>query len=219
MAFASVNGSPILEGTISLPRVGIWTAEVELPAPSDGAKTLTGRAAIALGSLSFIGTFAHTGLDGHGRLRAAIVGGGAGMGTLLAAKSYIGPTLRLPLQDVLTDAGEKLSPTSDPGVLAFQMPAWSRMQAVAGASLAALVNAAGATWRVLTDGSVWVGFETWPASTMTAVGISFESESKRRTVASLLPSVLPGQVYQGERVDFVQHLIASRSLRTMLHLE
>jgi hypothetical protein len=216
MAFCTVNGSPMLEGTINLPRIGVWTADVELPAPES---LPTGGAMITLGTQTFVGTFARTGFDGRGRMRARIVGGAAGLGGTLAPKSYLGVPLRIPLQDVLTDAGERLSSAADQDTLGFQVPAWSRMQAIAGISLAAIAAVTGASWRMLSDGSVWVGAETWPKSAMQAAATSFEPEAKRRTVASLAPIVLPGQVFDGEHVAFVQHLIDARTLRTVLHLE
>lgn len=220
MAFCTVNGAPVLAGSVNLPRVGVFTVDVELPAPADGSTTLSGRAQVQLGAaLSFSGTFARSGLDGRGRVRARIVGGGAGLGKTLVPRSYLGVPMRIPLADILADAGEKLSASSDQGLLGFQMPAWSRMSAVAGISLAALVAAVGATWRVLPDGTLWVGSESWPASTMQAVSISFEPEAKRRTVASLFPTILPGQTYGGEHVVFVQHLVTSRTLRTVLQTE
>jgi hypothetical protein len=220
MAFCTVNGAPVLAGSISLPRVGVFTVDVELPAPADHSTTLTGAAALQLGTaLSLSGTFARSGLDGRGRIRCRIVGGKGGLGKTLSPRSYLGVPMRIPLTDILNDAGEKLSSTADPTILAFQMPAWSRMSAIAGVSLAALVAAAGANWRVLTDGTLWVGTESWPPSTMQAVAVSYEPEAKRRTFASISPTVLPGQTYGGEHVVFVQHLITSRTLRTVLQLE
>jgi len=216
MAFCTVNEIPVLSGIVGLPRIGIWSADVDLPAP---ASAPSGAASIALGSLTFVGTFARAGFDGRGRLRAWVVGGAAGLGKTLAPKSYLGVPLRIPLQDVLTDAGEKLSPAADAATLAFQVPAWSRMRAVASASLAAIAAVTGASWRVLSDGTVWVGPESWLKSDMVASAISFEPEARRRTVASLTPKILPGQVFEGERVVFVQHLIDSDGLRTVLHLE
>jgi hypothetical protein len=127
--------------------------------------------------------------------------------------------LRIPLVDVLTDAGELLSTSADSAILSTTFPAWSRMSTGAGTSLAALVAAAGATWRVLTDGTVWVGVESWPTSTMKADAISYMPEASRRVVATLLPTILPGQVYDGEHVSVVQHVLTSRSIRTILHVE
>jgi len=219
MAFASVNGATVLEGSIGLPRIGVWTADVELPAPPSVTQ-LSGPATLQLGTaLTLTGTFGRTGIDGRGRIRARVIGGGAGMGKTLPPRSYVGATLRLPLVDLLTSAGEALSPTSDAGVLAYQMPAWSRMQGIAGASLAALLAVPAASWRVLPDGTVWVGNETWKPSNMSAVAISYEPESRRRTVASLVPTILPGQTYDGAQVGFVQHVLTPRALRTVLLLE
>jgi hypothetical protein len=216
MAYCTVNGAPVLEGVVRLPRVGVWQADLEMPA----GVSLSGRATIKLAdALTLVGTFARSGLDRRGRARARVVGGAAGLGRELAPKSYLNVPLRIPLTDVLTDAGEHLSATADPTVLALQLPAWSRMSQVAGLSFAALVDAAGATWRILLDGTAWVGIETWPTSNMTALAMSYEPERFRRTVATLIPTVLPGQVFEGERVALVQHVIAPSSFRTVLEID
>lgn len=216
MAYCTVNGAPVLEGVVTLPRIGVWQADVELPA--SGA--LSGRATVDIGGvLTLVGTFARSGVDGRGRVRARIVAGAAGLGRTLAPKSYFGVPLRIPLTDVLVDAGEQISPMADVQVLAQQLPAWSRMSQVAGLSLVALVNAAAASWRVLLDGTVWVGTEAWPTSLMVAEAVSFEPELFRRTVASLAPIVLPGQVYEGQRIALVRHVLSPIAIRTVLHTE
>lgn len=216
MAYCTVNGAPVLECVVTLPRIGVWTADVEMPA----AQALSGRATIALGSsLTLAGTFTRSGLDGRGRTRARIVGGAGGLGKTLVPKSYVSVPLRIPVSDVLSDAGEQLSNTADAGVLSTQLPAWSRMSDVAGISLAALVDAAAATWRVLLDGTVWVGTETWPTSNMTALAISYEPERLLRTVASLSPTVLPGQLFGGQRIALVRHVLTSDAIRTVLQTE
>jgi hypothetical protein len=215
MPFCTVNGSPVLEGEIGLPRIGVWQADVELPA----AGAPTGRVTLALGTQKMVGTVTRSGPDGRGRQRMRIVGGAGGFAKTLAPKSYYATPFRLPLLDVLTDAGEQLAPSADPGILAAQMPAWSRMSSTAGVSLAALVESVGAAWRVLLDGTVWIGTESWPASTMAAIAVLWRPEARTRVVASLAPTVLPGQTYNGERIRYVRHLVAPDKLRTELQIE
>lgn len=216
MAYCTVNGAPVLEAVVRIPRLGPWQADIEMPA---GVGT-SGRATIRVGTvMTLIGTFERAGLDRRGRARARVVGGSGGLNKTVAPKSYLNVPLRIPVTDVLTDAGETLSATADAQVLALQLPAWSRMSQTARISLAALVMAGGATWRVLLDGTVWVGTETWPTSTMVADAISYEPEMSRRTVATLSPTILPCQVFQGERIAVVQHIISPDSIRTVLHTE
>jgi hypothetical protein len=79
-----------------------------------------------------------------------------------------------------------------------------------GASIAALVDAAapaGTAWRMLADGTFWIGPETWPdagvdASTYQVMDEPFEE-------ASILvhldrPAIDPGTIFEGRRVNYVQ---------------
>jgi hypothetical protein len=219
MAYCTVNGATVLGGTINLPKVGVWTADVELPAPA-GVKTLSGRATLQLGpAITLVGSYARTGLDGRGRLRARLSGGAGGLGKTLAPRSYLGVPMRIPLQDILTDAGETLSATADAAALAFQMPAWSRMSSVAGVSLAALVTAVGASWRMLPTARSGSGPRRM-ARVDDAGGrdlVRARGEAPHRRIA--LAHRAPRPDFDGDRIAFVQHIVTSRDLRTVMQLE
>jgi hypothetical protein len=108
--------------------VGVWTADVELPAPADGSRS--GPATLQLGSASRSSAPSRApGSTAAAAFGARIVGGAAAWARRSRRSSYFGVPMRIPLQDILTDAGEKLSRRRTPTILAFQMPAWSRMSA------------------------------------------------------------------------------------------
>ena len=87
----------------------------------------------------------------------------------------------------------------------------------------------GAVWRVLIDGTVWVGFEGWPASSLPDTApIHSEPEKGRITIASDAPAVfpgttfqftLPGQGPQAVRVGGVRHIIRANGVRTIIQTE
>jgi hypothetical protein len=225
-AFCSVNGLGVLEGTVTIPRIGVWHADLAI----DAYKQATGKATILLGTQTLVGTFARNGVDLAGRLRARIIGGGAGLATVLKPKSYGSVTLRIPLLDALNDAGETLSPTADTALLGTLLQAWSRMQAQASSVVGSLVQVVPNTvWRVLLDGTTWVGFESWPSATLSDLWpIQSEPEKGRITIASVAPSILPGTTFQysapGQgaqslRVSSVHHVIRPFELRTVLYSE
>lgn len=225
-AFCSVNGLNVLEGAIFIPRVGVWHADLSI----DTFSPVSGKATIQFGSQTLIGTFTRSGMDLRQRLQARIVGGGAGLGTVLAPKGYGSVPLKIPLQDALRDAGEILSPTADASLTGTQLAAWSRMQAQASSVVASLLQvAANAVWRVLLDGTTWCGFETWPSSSLPdTVPIQSEPENGRFVIASDSPAVLPGTTFQyqqpgvgavSSRVGYVQHVIARGRIRTLIYSE
>jgi len=225
-AFASVNGLAVLEGTVTLPRVGVFHADLSV----DAYAPQSGKATITLGTQKLVGTFARNGVDITRRLRARVVGGAGGLATLLPPKSYGSVPLKIPLSDALRDAGETLSPSADASLLATQLSAWSRMRASASSVIASLLQVVpNAVWRVLLDGTVWFGFETYPTTTLSdAFPIQSEPEKGRVTIASVTPSILPGTSFQftapGQglqtvKVSLVHHLIRAAGLRTVIYFE
>jgi hypothetical protein len=63
---------------------------------------------------------------------------------------------------------------------------------------------------VLLDGTVWLGFESWPTATLPdTVQIATDPEQQRITIASDAPAILPGTIFQGSRISRVEHSIAA----------
>jgi hypothetical protein len=225
-AFASVNGLSVLEATITIPRIGVWHSDLSV----DAYAAQSGKATITLGTQKLSGTFARNGVDIHRRLRARVVGGAGGLATVLQPRSYGSVPLKVPLSDALRDAGETLSPSADTSLLATQLTAWSRMQASASAVIASLLQVVpNSVWRVLLDGTVWFGFETYPTATLSdALPIQSEPEKGRVTIASVVPAILPGTSFQYSvpgrgvqtiRTSLVHHLVRPAQLRTVLYGE
>jgi hypothetical protein len=225
-AFCAVNGLNVIEGAIFIPRIGVWHADLSV----DAFQAPSGAATIRLASQTLAGKFVRAGLDLRQRLQVRVVGGAGGLATPLAPRSYGSIPLKVVLQDALRDAGEVLSPTADASLLATQLTAWSRMAAPASSVVAQLLQAVpNAVWRVLVDGTVWCGFESWPASSLPdTVPIQSEPELGRVTIASDAPAVLPGTTFQYRapgvgavtaRVGYVQHHIRRGEVRTVLLTE
>jgi hypothetical protein len=153
----------VLQGSLSLPRSGLWTAEltVDSAADLDGAVTLS----FDDGALSLAGTVLRSGVTRD--MLTLLVAGGAGGLSKIARPTFYGATsLRIVLGDLLRTAGETLSPTSSPAVLSHQLNGWTSEAIPIGRLVARLIaEVPGASWRALPDGSIWVGTETWPAST------------------------------------------------------
>jgi hypothetical protein len=219
MAFALVNGAAVIDGQITLPRIGAWTADLVL----DTGTALVGSAQLVFGvggSISFNGAVVRGGLA-RGYAVVRLVGGAGGLRTLLAPKAYGSVALKLPLSELLAAAGEALSATSDAAVLALQLNAWTRMQTTAGGALVALLQAAPtASWRFLPDGTLWVGNETWPTSQLAGYLVTKDDPNhKRQELAVDVPAVFPGQVLNGQQVSGVEHRIRSGRFRTVVYYE
>lgn len=221
MSLVLANGEPVESGTIRLPRVGAWHAD--LVVLRETAEAIEGRVEIRIGeALSFVGTARRSGPD-RGVVHVRVVGGAGGLATELGPKAYQGVPLQLPLQDLAGETGEMLSPASSPDLLGIVLPYWARPAGPAGRALVALLAAASdGAWRVLADGTLWVGRETWPPAVLDGLEYSTLSQAPQfgtAEIAALDPRVFPGETLSGRRVSVVEHRFSPAGIRTTLQLE
>jgi hypothetical protein len=218
MSEITLNGTPVTSLTVLLPRIGAWTADVEL----DDATAPTSRVVIAVaGVLSLSGTVARGGAELE-RWRGRIVGGAGGLKREVPAVSQQGSTLALALADVLRAAGERLA--SNVVDLSAAAPLWHRIAAPAALAVGDVARAAGCAWRVLPDGSVWVGRETWPEVAPDVDVIDWRPELGRLELAGDVLGILPGQTLRARadlavRVGCVEHRATADALRTVVLVE
>lgn len=192
MSELTINGSAtILRATVHLPLSGVWSTELDVDTDEDitGACTLE-----ADGSTWLSGTVTE-GAVSHGLWRGRIVGGAAGLRGTLPPKAYRDATLADVLGDALSESGEALSGTSSGLTNAIRL--WHRTEGAAARTVAAVAAAAGYGWRVLGDGSVWLGAESWPDSTVVDVTLIDRDPSQRRWVlGGDVLSLSPGTLLQ-----------------------
>ena len=220
MALLTANGVPVVRATIIRPRIGVWHADLEVDAAD--AAGFAGPVELSLydGAIVLSGTARRSGQT-RNTVYVRVVGGADGLGGELPARGYQNVPLRIPLADVLSAAGETLSPASDAGVLATSLAFWARGQMSAGKALTALLAAAGApSWRILADGTLWVGPETWPAARLQGYDLLREDPHLGRwEIGCDVPLVEPGQVLDGHRVSSVEIRVTPDKVRILLLLE
>lgn len=222
MAYLLVNGVAAIDATLTLPRVGPWTADVVVDTTALSGSSVKMQLG-GDGSMAFVGTLYRSG-TARGAAVARIVGGAGGFGKTLPAKSYGLTVLKLPLSELLTAAGETLAATSDATVLATQLRSWARFQTSAGSAMAALVHGVSTTasWRVLPNGTVWVGAEYWPASALLPPQYALTKDDpnhNRQEIAADVPAVYPGQTFAGRKVSVVEHRVRADRIRTLVYFE
>ena len=154
----SLNSSPVLAASILMPRVGVWTADLEVD--TDTAPTGTVTLASDAGP-SWRGTVI-SGAMHLGTWRGRLVGGVGGLRRDLGPLAYQSPTLGDVLADVLRESGETLSTTAA-SLANTSARLWHRVAGPAARTVEAVARAQGWPWRVLDDGAVWMGAESWDA--------------------------------------------------------
>jgi hypothetical protein len=211
-----INGVPILRASLRLPRVGVWHADVVAMTDQSLADPVV---LSSVEGLTLRGSIVRSGVwAGWYHLRVA---GGAGrLPTALPAKPYEQVTADFVVRDVLI-VGETLSNTSDRGVLATTLPRWTRTRGPAGAALGSIVAAICASWRVLPDGSVWIGIDTFPELTSTPYFTELEEAPHlgRAVLGVEDPWLVAGVTFLGRKVSYVVHTVDARGARTEVFFE
>lgn len=164
MATLTVAGRAVVRGRVTVPLIGPWHAEVRLDAdaPPSGAVTLSWGNGAASWQGSVLPARAGVYAEG-GPVQVWLVGGAGGLTRTVPGESFRNATPRAILSRILADAGERLSGTSPGAVLDQNLPRWSRAAGPAGAQVGRLCEALGVPWRVLPDGTVYVGPTPSPA--------------------------------------------------------
>ena len=216
MGMLRCNGAPVLKLALSLPRIGNWSADVEY----DYQTTLAVGDSVTLedNGLSWNGTVKRTGRNGA-RRHARVVGGKSKLGTELPPKSYVGTTARSIVADILSAAGETLERTSGGEPFNVVPTYWTRAGFSAGTELARICAMIGADWRMLPEGTVWVGVESYPLQKFAHEEIEASPESASYVIGSERLELRPGVTFDGRRVSRVEHIVTEKSARTVYWTE
>lgn len=213
MSKVTVNGMAVINGCVSLPVKGAWVADFEI----DGTDLLpTGQRAVTidLGSQTLVGTVATDRQGAYaGRLTVRVVGGGNGLAKQLPARKYRGVPVSIPLADIINETGERLAATATAATLNFALLHWARARAPASSSLEFLLAKAGASWRVLPDGTLWVGTDTFPESSFDGEVLEERHGGNWKLLASDTGTLLPATTFQGRRLAGVVYRIKQDSFR------
>lgn len=160
----TLNNLPLLSLSLVIPRLGAWTADVEVDSDTD----VTGAVTLDLEGRVWRGTVVR-GAVAYGRWSGRIVGGAGGLAGELPPVALAGTTLRAVLEEALRASGETIAPSA--AALDVAVARWHRTRATGDIAVAEVARTAGMPWRVLADGTVWVGAETWATITVRDVDV------------------------------------------------
>jgi hypothetical protein len=211
MSFLSVNSCACVRGRIVLPLTGAWVADVvSEPEAASGAFPYPGASVtMVIGQQSFQGVVRRASAP-FGTTFARLIGGAGGLPTMLPAIAYQNTTVGQVLTDILSACGEALSASSDQSILSQSLSAWVRLAAPGWIALGNVMQTTDptGTWRVLPDGTIWVGVDAWPQTTLESFELlSYLPQELRAEIYADNPTLLPGQAFIGGRVTSVEHIV------------
>jgi len=217
MSLLTANDIPVARAEIAIPRVGRGAASVILASergPASGeAVTLLSQDGQTMRYTCV------TGQRASGWWHMGLVAGAGKLNKSLPNRYYEGIPAATVARDILNEAGETPGPIDLPGTLTRYV----RRAAPAYQQLAALLAGYDRAWRILPDGSIWIGQDS--GATAGPVSVSEAYPSDRRYVLGLDLTLTPGVVVRGildgqeatlGRVERIRHCVGPR-LRTEVY--
>jgi hypothetical protein len=202
MSRQTLNGYPLLQAIITEPQSGRWTATVEVStetAPVDPVEISFDDGAVVL-----VGAIHGGGVE-SGRWLGRIVGGTGGLSTELTSKAYRAMPLQIVLDDIISETDETLATTAT-SLITRTVPHWHRQIGYGTRAMSALADAVGMVWRVLRDGTIWIGVDTFPAVSVDATWTqlhAFPDLGMVEIAPGDAPLVGPGVTWNGVSVGTV----------------
>jgi hypothetical protein len=219
MSFATLNAHSIISGILTLPRVGLWQAALFV----DTREAVFGAATLDWCGLTLKGTVISGSIE-RGEYHCRIVGGAGGLNTPVQPHGFLRPNVQTVLSAIADDAGERLSGTIQPPVLNRQLDFFALMgRQTAALALCRLSDALEMAWRLLPDGTLWVGEEAWrPCAADSDPGAieALDLNGLSRRLACRLSSAadaMPGETFGGERIDRVEHILTDSGFSSSLY--
>lgn len=218
----SCNGATVLKLRLLAPIACAWVADLD--AVSETA--ITGAVTVTDGVSPWKGTVLRSGVVA-GVCSATIVGGKGGLRKELGSKSYVGGIARNIVNDILNESGETLARKAQTASELLQvLNHWTRIgtapgaPVTAGEQLASVLEHVGATWRVLPDGTIWIGTPTFKAAKPTGLfEITREPARERVHVELDGLDLFPDTTVGTDRVGDVEYRVEDKGIRATYWLE
>ncbi|RPH55618.1 MAG: hypothetical protein EHM89_16830, partial [Acidobacteria bacterium] len=207
--FPHAMGERLLDATVRMQRAGTWSAMVTMDQLELETAPPTGPMSFVIEGLEFRGTVTpgRSGRSMGGRTTLRLVGGAGGLTHTLEARNYGGDltTVKSVVDDIMSDSGETLSAEADRSILGKRLSSWQRVRGQGRHALDRVLEKFGATWRVLRDGTIWIGIDTWPEVEPDGTVLDDDWGDGSIGLAPDTPTMVPGIVVRGQRVEEVIH--------------
>lgn len=220
MPLVTCNDRGVFTGSIMMPMVGVWSADLTIDQTSGTGFAPGTRVTIDATGFQLQGTVdQYRAGDFLDTIHVRVLGGAGGMAKKAQPRSYVQPSafIRDVINGLANDAGEKLASTIDQAFMTTNLVAWSVMNDPIGRALGFLLEMQAPTfsWRMLADGSLWIGPETWPQSSAEFVVLNVDPTQGTAVLGVDAPAIMPGVTLPGlGQVARVEHIIDPSSVRS-----
>lgn len=170
MALVTIDDVAVIkDSSFIFPRIGVWSFDLIIDQPDGSGFEAGKKVTIKAGDQEFKGTVA---ADRSGSvvdsIHVRVLGGAGALAKPVKARGYAAPQafVKDVLKGIFDDVGESASTSIPADVQNTNINAWATFVQPAAHALGAFLDTVtpGAPWRVLPDGKIWTGPETWPSS-------------------------------------------------------
>lgn len=225
MALITINSVSVLSGTITMPLIGVWTADLVIDQPDGSGFDAGTKVTLSSPDLDLHGIVApsRTG-DFLDAVHVRVLGGVGGMGKETTPRSYAQPSAfaRDVISGLTNDSGETLSVTADTSITNFNLIAWAITKVPVSQALTSLLDIVSpkADWRILPDGTLWFGAETWPSLSASFDTIAHNPTDGTYELGVDSPVIVPGKTVDGiGKISRVEHSILSNKIRSRVWVD
>ena len=213
MTQVTLNTFPVVSARLTIPRCGCWHGDFIVDSDQDLPIGSTATIEDALTGFVATGKITRSKIQSL-RLECRVVGGG-GLNNTLPPRGYRNASLLLPLSDCLNDCDEALAANVSGDITSTLLAFWQTPKQTGAEELQALADTANVTWRVLLDGTVWLGREDWATIDREFTVIADNATQGKIELAldGLDAEILPGKTILDRRVSLVEWSIDPESTR------
>ena len=203
LSLITSDGNPIdiMSANILFPYFGNWSAHLVL---ANAESAPQGMCTLSLFGNDYTSYVIPTrSSDSEGRFYAMAIGGAGGLSSSISPKMYNSQIqVQFIVSDLLSEVGESISSTSSQSLLSTIIPGWTRMAGSASVALSQLIDSVGGIWRVLSDGSVFIGTDSFvQAASFDSVVLYQDPVHANATLATQTLALVPGQRFPTSPYD------------------
>lgn len=220
MANTTINGVAVIRGEIHMELIGVWIADLVIDQPDGTGFSAGTSVTIQTATVPLVGTVVpnRTG-DFLDAVHVRVLGGGGGMAKDATTRAFVQPGAfaRDVVNALCSNGGETLSTTADATFLATNLAAWMIKAGTVSQNLLTLLEFKAPTfnWRILADGTLWMGTESWPAASGTFDILDQNPTENSYELGVDSPWIVPGQNLSGVgNVHSVVHSIERKGIRS-----
>jgi hypothetical protein len=211
MSFATVDGWPVVELSLTMPLLGAWHAEATV----DADELPSGLVLLEAPGLYLAGSVTSS-TDYGGRVRLRIEAGAGVLASRVPPRFFRGATHRQIVAETLREVGETLAAAS---LLGGASVAWCRAEGSAGATVAAVARLLDLAWGANDAGEVVLFAPGWePLEIEDATEVAQDGIAGRFILGATDLSARPGRTIEERRITCVRHVIDD-AIRTELTTE